>query len=246
MKYNLIVTFCGMRLQCLQRWREWTWQAWMAVICFVQGTHAFVNWSEPSLQKWALNEKEGYLTRHGMHFKKGIYRLILPIRWILEKAKPDPLAYSMAPSPHGVHSGRSVSLAMLILPGSSDKLGQAWASAQLKGWKSRDMEKVSFRHDRWRMLTDVDGNSLLQFFSWGSHPHSKTLAEWEWHLLELSKMSISYHVMLLRDGDRVQFPQPQTVPVSCLDVLCLEATWQNIFVGRFSVSKLKPMYGASS
>ena len=59
-------------------------------------------------------------------------------------------------------------------------------------------------------------------------------------------MSISYHVMLLRDGDRVQFPQPQAVPVSCLDVLCLEATWQNIFVGRFSVSKLKPMYGASS
>ena len=48
-------------------------------------------------------------------------------------------------------------------------------------------------------------------------------------------MSISYHVMLLRDGDRVQFPQPQTVPVSCLDVLCLEATWQNICRQIFSV-----------
>ena len=169
---KLIVTFCGMRLQCLQRWREWTWQAWMAVICFLQGTHAFVNWSEPSLQKWALNEKEGYLTRHGMHLKKGIYRLILPIRWILEKAKPDPLAYSMAPSPHGVHSGRSVSLAMLILPGSSDKLGQAWASAQLKGWKSRDMEKLSFRHDRWRMLMGIPS------FSFSAEAHIHTRRPW--------------------------------------------------------------------
>ena len=62
-------------------------------------------------------------------------------------------------------------------------------------------------------------------------------------------MSISYHVMLLRDGDRIQFPQPQAVPVSCLDVLCLEATWQTFLSAsreRFSVSKLKPMYGASS
>ena len=139
---------------------------------FLQGAHAFVNWSEPSLQKWALNEKEGYLTRHGMHFKKGIYRLILPIRWILEKAKPDPLAYSMAPSPHGVHSGRSVSLAMLILPGSSDKLGQAWTNAQLKGWKSRDTEKVSFRHDRWRMLMGIP------CFSFSAEAHIHTRRPW--------------------------------------------------------------------
>ena len=79
---------------------------------------------------------------------------------------------------------------------SSRFLGQAWTSLD-----KRTAERLKVkRHGEGQLsawsLTDVDRNSLLQFFSWGSHPHSKTLAEWEWHLLELSKMSISYHVML--------------------------------------------------
>ena len=77
------------------------------------------------------SRQDGYLTRHRDALHNWNLQTNFANSMDFGKMK-DPLVYSMAPSPHCAHSGRSVSLAMLILPGSSDKLGQAQSFAQLK------------------------------------------------------------------------------------------------------------------
>ena len=276
MKQNLIVTFHGMRLQCLQRWRERTWQAWMAVRCFLQVAQAFSQLIWTKFQETGAEQRKGIWQDIGKQFDKGLYMLICQIdgrgkRWnqilwpILRRLHHS--VYTLAAQFRWRCWFFQLPRAIL-----DKRAAESAESPEIP------LENASFRHDRWGMLTGVDGNPLLQFFSWGSHPHSRTLAEWEWHVLELYQR---YHLLsrctverwrpstVSTTGTRYRryrlwfswpvWQQLHTWPdLYCTLLPSLSCHWRSLTFGGhlakyfcwlgggFAVSKWKPMSGASS